>query len=337
MRIAMRVMDPTLRWGSIVAVSASVGAMLLYPLSVAAAAVWLLAHAVGAVGYAYIAQIHAADIAANDNARARIDAQFAATQHTLVALVQAVERHAVTANTIVSADDQPLTEADAKLISLQATATHNTTEATHLHRVAASALTAAERGGKAMRTASVHIDAWHEAATRAAVAVNVIDEITFQTNLLALNAAVEAARAGDYGRGFAVVAAEVRALSQRSAAAAAEIKGLMGAADSALRAGARIIAETAEDADDIVTHAQLIVELIGDIARVSETQGHELAQLRADLASSAQQAAIQASAVDACRVAAAAMTNQARNLNSLETYASTAVPIGAARPTPEGS
>lgn len=338
MHIAMRTLDPTLRWGSIgVAGSAAVGAVLLYPLSAAAAVVWLLTHAVGALGYSYIAQAHNAAIAASDNARARSEARLAATQRALTALVQAVERHAVTVDMLAGADVQPFTDADAKLESLQATATHNTTEASHLHRVAASALAAAERGGKAMRTASVHIDAWHEAAKRAAVAVNVIDEITFQTNLLALNAAVEAARAGDYGRGFAVVAAEVRALSQRSAAAAAEIKGLMGTADSALRAGARVIAETAEDADDIVTHAQLIVELIGDIARVSEAQGNDLAALRAELTRGAQQAVTQASAVDDYRVAAATMTNQARNLNSLEKHESAAGTVGTARRSSEDS
>ena len=79
-----------------------------------------------------------------------------------------------------------------------------------------------------------------------------IDEIAFQTNLLALNAGVEAARAGDAGRGFAVVASEVRALAQRSAEAAKEIKGLISASTTQVGQGVKLVAETGKALERII-------------------------------------------------------------------------------------
>lgn len=329
---------PSRHWQPMAVIaSATLGSGLLFMASPLAAIVWLLAHAGATAGYLYLVRAHGAALSVSHGACVRAEKQLAAMQRVAITLVQTVERHAVATATFAQVDREPFTAADTKLAALHATATHNITESAHLHRVAASALTAAERGGTAMRAASVHIDAWHQAAARAAVAVNVIDEITFQTNLLALNAAVEAARAGDFGRGFAVVAAEVRALSQRSATAAAEIKGLMNTADAALRQGARVIADTAEDSDDIVTHAQLMVELIADIAAVSATQGSDIGELRAELGRIADDVTAQAGALDAHRAKAEQIADQARNLNSLGAHASAASPIGAARPLPEGS
>jgi methyl-accepting chemotaxis protein len=102
--------------------------------------------------------------------------------------------------------------------------------------------------------------------------IGVIDEIAFQTNLLALNAGVEAARAGDAGRGFAVVASEVRALAQRSANAAKEIKTLISTSSEQVSQGVKLVAETGRSLQRIVGQVTEINGVVGEIAAGAKEQ-----------------------------------------------------------------
>ncbi|PZQ54236.1 MAG: chemotaxis protein, partial [Phenylobacterium zucineum] len=109
--------------------------------------------------------------------------------------------------------------------------------------------------------------------------IGVIDEIAFQTNLLALNAGVEAARAGDAGKGFAVVASEVRALAQRSAESAREIKALIGKSTDQIGEGVELVRTMGGALHDIVTKVGEIDGLVREIATLAEEQSHGLSQV----------------------------------------------------------
>jgi methyl-accepting chemotaxis protein len=133
--------------------------------------------------------------------------------------------------------------------------------------------------GRVMGQAAVVMNEISESSDKITEIIGVIDEIAFQTNLLALNAGVEAARAGESGRGFAVVAQEVRALAQRSAVAAKEIKSLISASTDEVRRGVALVNETAAALDGVTDKVAQIDALLSDMASAAKGQATRLAQV----------------------------------------------------------
>ncbi|MCE7797453.1 HAMP domain-containing methyl-accepting chemotaxis protein [Sphingobium sufflavum] len=137
----------------------------------------------------------------------------------------------------------------------------------------------ATEGGQVVSEAVSAMDAIEKSSQEIGQIISVIDGIAFQTNLLALNAGVEAARAGDAGKGFAVVANEVRALAQRSADAAKDIKALITTSSVQVSHGVNLVSETGKMLDRIVTKISEVNALIADIANSTETQATNLKQV----------------------------------------------------------
>jgi methyl-accepting chemotaxis protein len=172
-----------------------------------------------------------------------------------------------------------LEETAAALGEITATVKKTAEGASHARTVVAEAHGDAEKSGEIVRQAVDAMGRIEKSSQGIGQIIAVIDEIAFQTNLLALNAGVEAARAGEAGRGFAVVASEVRALAQRSAEAAKEIKVLIAASSSEVGAGVKLVAKTGESLARIVAKVVEVNSIVGEIAASAQEQATGLQQV----------------------------------------------------------
>ena len=162
---------------------------------------------------------------------------------------------------------------------LTSTVKQNADNAREANHLAATASDVARKGGDVVSQVVGTMGEINSSASKIADIIGVIDGIAFQTNILALNAAVEAARAGEQGRGFAVVASEVRNLAQRSAAAAKEIKQLIGDSVEKIGRGSKLVGQAGETMDEVVASVKRVTDIMSDIASASVEQSAGIEQV----------------------------------------------------------
>jgi methyl-accepting chemotaxis protein len=165
------------------------------------------------------------------------------------------------------------------MLTLTETVNHSADAAASADQLARAAVQSVQQGGAVVQQVVSNMADIRASSQRIADIIGTIDGIAFQTNILALNAAVEAARAGEQGRGFAVVASEVRSLAQRSAAAAREIKSLIGASVEKVESGSTLVQQAGGMMDDIVGGIRRVSDVIGEISAATASQRQGIGQV----------------------------------------------------------
>ncbi|HKX43697.1 MAG TPA: methyl-accepting chemotaxis protein [Burkholderiaceae bacterium] len=207
-----------------------------------------------------------------------------------------------------------LQQTAASMEQLGSTVNQNADNAKQANQLALGASTLASRGGEVVGEVVETMKGIHDSSRRIADIIGTIDGIAFQTNILALNAAVEAARAGEQGRGFAVVAGEVRTLAQRSAEAAKEIKGLIGASVERVERGTSLVDQAGTTMTEIVAAVRRVADIVSEISAATVEQSAGVGQV-GDAVSQMDQATQQnAALVEESAAAAESLKQQAQQL-----------------------
>jgi methyl-accepting chemotaxis protein len=207
-----------------------------------------------------------------------------------------------------------LEETASSMEELTATVKQNADNARQANSLAETASQVASRGGEVIGQVVQTMGDINTSARKIVDIIGVIDGIAFQTNILALNAAVEAARAGEQGRGFAVVAAEVRNLAQRSAAAAREIKTLIGDSVERVDAGSKLVNQAGTTMHDIVDSVRRVTDIMGEITAASQEQTAGIDQINQAISQMDQVTQQNAALVEQASAASEAMQEQAAKL-----------------------
>jgi methyl-accepting chemotaxis protein len=253
-----------------------------------------------------------------------MDAMRARLSHTLHEVQQAAHSVHVGAREISAGNADLSARTEEQAASLEETASsmeemtstvhQNAENAQQAKQYGASAADIAVKGGVVVGRVVETMASIKDGSSKIVEIISVIDGIAFQTNILALNAAVEAARAGEQGRGFAVVAAEVRTLAQRSAAAAKEIKELIGDSVARVDAGSVLVDEAGATMKQVVTSVQAVTSILDEIAAASAEQSSGIEQINLAITQMDEVTQQNAALVEEAAAAAQSMQDQAERL-----------------------
>jgi methyl-accepting chemotaxis protein len=210
-----------------------------------------------------------------------------------------------------------LEKTTASMRELTGTVKQNADNAREANKLAATASDVARQGGEVVAEVVNTMSSINESAKKIVDIISVIDGIAFQTNILALNAAVEAARAGEQGRGFAVVASEVRSLAQRSAAAAKEIKTLIGDSVEKVEMGTKLVGQAGTTIDQVVNSVRHVTEIIAEISSASQEQSVGIEAVNHSIIEMDSMTQQNAALVEEAAAAAQSMQDQASELTKV--------------------
>jgi methyl-accepting chemotaxis protein len=210
-----------------------------------------------------------------------------------------------------------LEETASSMEELTSTVRQNAANAAQANQMAQAASSVAARGGDIVGKVVDTMGSIESSSRKIVDIIGVIDGIAFQTNILALNAAVEAARAGEQGRGFAVVASEVRSLAQRSAAAAKEIKTLIGDSVDQVAVGTKLVQHAGETMNEVVTSVARVTDIMAEITTATREQTGGIEQVNEAIVQMDQVTQQNAALVEEAAAAATSMQEQAGHLAQL--------------------
>ena len=210
-----------------------------------------------------------------------------------------------------------LEETAASMEQLTSTVNQNAQNAAQANDMVSSTSGIAVKGGQVVQEVIDTMETINAASRKIVDIISVIDGIAFQTNILALNAAVEAARAGEQGRGFAVVASEVRNLAQRSAAAAKEIKALIGESVDCVECGGRLVTEAGSTMSEVVDSVQRVTHIMAEIADASREQSTGIGHVNQAITEMDAVTQQNAALVEQAAAAAASLQEQSATLAQL--------------------